>query len=824
MQQCAQGDKRPPEQPEPTSHPSKRQKCDEPSALTSAANDQIKAENTDAKVGSVLRGAASSSDSQPEVILSDITKTPSYAAPTQISHTTKGTCTDGSTSQGTSAHVDTVQAEATRLEYGLFCVQSLFGNEEIWLGCKFCPKFGCQTRKKGYFMMFCSPFNTAYIIKHLRKEHPKEWQQYSNLDKGGKEAFFGHVALPGRRKIVKRAKELLQGWSGGTRSHRIGQQKERGSASARVGEGDAEGGEQKKSIAGGEAKEEEVMRGGEAGVCERTAGHRRVSGSRLVSSDEHYAGRRLSQQDGVAEEGGGDETVNQVDGELGSQMTIHSLDSCFGRLSEVSSDLRQTVLSGVLSDKCVRPHSQESASFLALHRHELGQMMPADKSSLDEKLKHLRGLYVFVLYHLLRGVSVDVIGNLAAQVELLYTVGEGEVISANTENINAKVAQGPTRQCVTPVRNMENSANDGVEGIVQTTHNCDENNSNIDGKELTESMPLKEKLVWDCGNSVCAEALQMLREALRPSDLNWALLLTTRRCEESGHGAVEFLIQVRAEGSVVDWIHLVSVLDTQDAGKAVVEVLNSVVPDWPHRLMGLKSGLRTVDVSEKNLEESVVHEIRKKEEVQDGFHYVGKDGVHPFVDYRSATGPELAVWIHANKRRYCESTANQQEVKERLDMLQAEEICLQNHKDKVFDVRMEQDEEMVPGKFPCTLELVTYLNELWAYPLPISGDMKARLRIGWFDRLMTAGGTRSYVVNPLLERVLLAREFVRLHSLLCTETSVGKYLTKGACERQAKRLKILKGWGWNWYNMNWSTGVNGFLDSSACLSLANASC
>lgn len=773
MQQSAQGGKRSPEQSGPTSHPSKRQKCDGPLTRTRAVNDQTKAEKPDIKVESALNGAASPSDSEPEITLSDITKTHLHT-PAQLSHATKDASTDANAPYGTPAHTDEAQTEAIRLEYGLFRVPPLPHDDETWLGCKFCPKFGCLTRKKNYFMLFRSPFDETYIIKHLCKEHPTEWQQFSKLDKVGKEALFGHVTLPGRRKMVKRAQQLYQSWFSGTGPQGVGQKRRREIVCARVEKGDTKKMQEKENL----AKDGAIEEMGE--VCERTVSYRSVSGSTLVSSDEQWAGRRLYRRDGMSEVGGRDETVNQADGGLNHQMAILSLESYFGCVREISLDLKQVVLFGVFNDKHVRPYLPECTSFIASHHHEPGQIAPTVESDLDDKMKHLRRLYVFVLYHLLRGVSVDVISKLAAEAEHAYNFSREKVTNANTTSTDEKVVREPIVQCVTPIVGAESCTSNEVEGKARTTPNHEGNNANMSGRKLIDFIRLKEKLVWDCGNSVCVEALQLLREALNPSGLNWALLLTTRRCEELDRGAVEFLIQVRIKGGVIDWIHLVSVLDTQDSGKAVMEVLDSVVPDWPRRLVGLKSGLETTDVEEKKLEESVVIELRKNVEVQDSLHYVGKEEVHPSVDNRSVTGLELAALIHANKKRYCESVARQQEVKKMLDTLQAEEKCLQTHMNKVFNVHTKQDEEMMLEKFPCTLKLVTFLNELWAYPLPISGAVKARLRIGWFDKHMTMDGMVSHVVNPLLERVLVAREFVRLHSLLSLETSVGSCFTGGA--------------------------------------------
>lgn len=59
-----------------------------------------------------------------------------------------------------------------------------------------------------------------------------------------------------------------------------------------------------------------------------------------------------------------------------------------------------------------------------------------------------------------------------------------------------------------------------------------------------------------------------------------------------------------AKCDVIDWIHLVSVLDTEGAEDAIKEVLRSVASDWHLRSVGLRSGLGSADLQEGNWKKS----------------------------------------------------------------------------------------------------------------------------------------------------------------------------------------------------------------------------
>ncbi|KAI0562028.1 serine/arginine repetitive matrix protein 1 isoform X1 [Gracilaria domingensis] len=97
-------------------------------------------------------------------------------------------------------------------DYGLHIIERDPSRFEVtWLGCKFCPLFGCSRRNKNYLMVFQRPFSAQTFARHLRNSHRRHWAAYEQAPREAKNKFFAGRTLPPDFLFSMRIAQLKQG-------------------------------------------------------------------------------------------------------------------------------------------------------------------------------------------------------------------------------------------------------------------------------------------------------------------------------------------------------------------------------------------------------------------------------------------------------------------------------------------------------------------------------------------------------------------------------------------------------------------------------------
>lgn len=704
--------------------------------------------------------------------------------------------------------------------------------------------------------MHRTPFSEETFNKHLVKEHPKEWNMYRHASSAEKEAFFDNHPLPPRETFMKRLLELRKSWAHlpprgsppgkGTNKNAVSSEVAPDTKSVALGIKSRSTSSAKQAGTPGVHTRSHTcprlevfgIKYGEFSLDEGSEGSEVIDGENtdypLVSCDEMWAGRHRfqevsssSQPATKAQKGNHNRTTKNTEDRI-------YFSSVFLRPEYIVPEILQLVLHGVLSDKNVRPASAKIGLLYPFY-YDISDRIPEIATCCWDEAWMVT-LSRTVLFYLLRGVPLDIINEMLIQVKLAV---KGEDCDEVEKFVDAAQDMGPETKSesgmneehyrfkgeykskgiengrqwkdeqeavIHHLNNMDvktREPNDGEEdeekvlkqGPCQVSEKDDEyeEKEELDGKERIQiHLPIEKKDVWNCGNSICAEALRLLRQ-LHEEPLNWAFCLATRRCDELGDGAVEVLIQTATHYNMQMWVHLVALRKEEGAADAVRSMLECAIPRWQQRLVGLRSGLNTSDLKEKVVERRIVEMLRREEGVEEGFSYMedGRKGMK--IIFAEMTGVELVEFIRLHGMRYARMGGNNID-KEEVGLLKSEEETLMRVSGKLSysldeAKAMEKIQQMAPESFL----MMRRLKRVWEFGLDEREGGECRGdQLGWFESKKGGEG----VVDVLLERILFARELVKLGAVVepaVNSTSV--VITKKLLIKQLEEARM---WGRNW--------------------------
>lgn len=343
--------------------------------------------------------------------------------------------------------------------------------------------------------------------------------------------------------------------------------------------------------------------------------------------------------------------------------------------------------------------------------------------------------------------SQDGIGELAGRpTEGYEEKGDGEIV----EDKEVKELDNPHSGSVSPRSEDNNESEKSWEMDAEYAYQdesdaegaCDNEKEGITVGDLTT-----ETNIWNCGNSICAEAMRIFREKFNDSRFqygrrgNKGFVLGTRRCEALGEGGVEVIGTVQVANGTWKWMHILCIGERAEELDEVKRMLDCLIGNWRLRILGLKSGLRETDQRAKDVERKLA-EMLKGGGVGKWFKYLenGKvlnlnvEGMQPHEMFQLLE--EYGEWF-AKEYDDDEVVVNEyctQEVKSECDKLTVMWRSGNAKMSRMKNMRVANN-------------LIRLLNRLWG--LKCGGR---REELEWRGECQVAGG-----VNVLLERVLWAR-------------------------------------------------------------------
>lgn len=104
--------------------------------------------------------------------------------------------------------------------------------------------------------------------------------------------------------------------------------------------------------------------------------------------------------------------------------------------------------------------SKGQAQLLPTEDKERKQVLTADSKGLDDWKNGLRGLYVFVLFNLLQGVSVDITTDMVAKATPAISAEAKKKVNASTRSTDEKATEETNAQSVSTGAKEWNINND----------------------------------------------------------------------------------------------------------------------------------------------------------------------------------------------------------------------------------------------------------------------------------------------------------------------------------------------------------------------------
>lgn len=684
-------------------------------------------------------------------------------------------------------------------KYGLLVVEHDAKGELEWVACKFCPAFGCMNRNAKYIKAFPAPFDEPELKDHLDNEHRDKWIEYRSATEQERTTFFDAKPMPAVSVFENRVLQLKQSW-GHTRKERETRKRERREAS-----------ERKKAQQGAEQELREQFRkshkavGGEKpGDLEERAQPSQARPPLPISTRERSAGRSC-----FAGAGRKDDPLEK--GSMQRKPATPSMASKFQKLylfpshAPVHAEIPEMVTRGDLHD-CHPREGLVDVPFCMPSRYLppdwRGMMTRSGTEQVD------RPFSAVVLFYLLRGIPLGVIATLLKEMEGVFLESEG-----NGNEENGDCPTGGQEASESEEKDCEGDHN-GCTGVdsAKDRHNS-EFASTRDDKDESDAVTgivwdgqvfydehLVDK-VWNCGNSVCAEGLRLLRKVLDGYSHTPFILLTTQPFPELGEGAVEVMISKWDRFEVLHWVHLVSVRPVVGAGDVVMRLLDCACSEWRARLVGMKSGLLERDAKERECEAAIFEALKKAEDVGSNLKYVPcSDGEEnkelvPFC-LPGITGVELARLINESKAGYLSTLETSPGTESKALVLQEKE--LQNQSGPVISASVGAAEALskVGEVAPEAIELIEGLATVWGASVPYDGKSPSGCtRTG----MLVSNGDESCVadatVDVEMERTLWARALVLLYAI--DERPVN---CRVGPPNRAYELTVASLWGANWSN------------------------
>lgn len=679
-------------------------------------------------------------------------------------------------------------------KYGLLVVERDAKGEAEWVACKFCPAFGCKSRNAKYIKAFTAPFEESEFKQHLDNEHRHKWIEYRSATERERTTLFAAKPMPAMSVFKKRILELKQSW-GFTREEREARKRKGGEAT------------EKRKAQKEAAKElQELLRGSQKpveGLKEGTQPSQAPS-SLPISSRLRSAGRsRIS---------GADRTDDPYEkGPSQRKRATPSMASKFWGLylfpsrAAVHAEIPEMVTKGNLCD-CHPRKEPLDVPFCMPNRY-----LPANWRGFMTRSgteQYDRPFSAVVLFYLLRGIPLGVISTLLKDMEGVFLESENEGDEEDGECATDK-------QEATGTEEMDcEAAHDGGAGVdsVKERHLKNDKESANSREENSDSVAANEwngevfyehteDKVWNCGNSVCAEGLRLLRKVLDDSSPTPFILLTTQPCPELGEGAVEVMISDWDRFEVQHWIHLVSVRPAAGAGDVVMRILDCACSEWRGRLVGIKSGLAEEDVKEREFEAAIFETLKEAEGVSSNLKYVLRSGdlenkeLVPFC-LPGITGVQLARLISESKAGYLSTAVPNPGTEAKALILQEKELRSQTGPVIGASVDATEALDMVGEVAPEARELIEGLSTVWGAALPYDGKSPAGCtRTGILVNNEDESCVADAVVDVGVERTFWARALVLLYAI--NERPVN--LRVGPPNREYEKT-VASLWGANWSN------------------------
>lgn len=707
--------------------------------------------------------------------------------------------------------------------YGLYRVHPvpILGDDERWLGCNFCHKFPSKKSKR-HFLITRSPYREPAILRHIVKLHKSEWMEFQLLTEYEKKHFFSAVTYPAPEVFRSRAEELMKAWE---LTGVFG--KQRGSANVKSN---------KKVKAKAEAKAEAKVKvmakkkldEGNDGVVlgnkneQRAPGENHVSsqakatnsgavtqtwrGVKKASSEERLAGRKL--YGGKESSRKEFEIAMQREGichrasEIGGVFLLSSLLEYFEEIGPVHSGVADLVLEGALSDKELRAGGGSRGLIFSPEDSAQGdKVFHCDtRTPLEGGTTKMQRLAAFTLFHMLRGIPPSITSSLCRYVSNRMQPTEHE--RSREEHVLKQELDFNGSIGI-------NSKVDVKEATPEITHVTDAKDQWAEKfrSQFREFANVGDHLFWNTSNSICAQALYLLRKLLSDNKVNKVLVLTTRKCEEHGDGAIEFLVSVRNRNRSPVWAHLLSVRYQDGAADSLISVLNCVAANWRKRLVGVRSGLYEVERKEKELEQTIVRRLQKELVSGESFSYISRKEASSFQISLHPLASEPQNEAHANIDAAKQPAFGQEEA----NGFSSRSTDAANHRsnaeahgevikaDLQSNAILDSPRQPVDKPFPD--------EAVWSMSLPSSGNALMRERLNLLRGPNAATASRR-AVDPLLERVMWARVLVCLHSMNARDAKVLKRDKKGNPRNLAPQTaRISQAWGLNWSNCDSEGGM-----------------
>lgn len=674
-------------------------------------------------------------------------------------------------------------------------------------------------------MMYRTPFEMKSFSKHLVREHPTKWKEYTRANDAEKSKFFDDHDFPPKETFMERLLVLRKAWSqsggGGSSQGKDtkGTAAPSGTAEKTSSTADATESDSANAAKHAVTRDNCILKriytdcqiGGirfDEFSCEQY-GVKPVHGGRIFENQSSVTpGKAWSRCRDFLEVKVGKPNRMRLDrkGRL-KRILTGEVPKCFeeffvSRTGSILPGIPDLILNGILSDKNVRPASAESG-FFWLHDY--------DKRDVGKELvmhsqnkAWMRILSSTVLFYLTRGVSLDIVNELLIQTRLAVESGiredeeagvkdqekcceEEEKIEASTgkqddggraELVSDEKGNGHREDRrvlgdgngqngdvhAVEVEDREEGAHVTQEGQraggrdyvdCETRLGLGARESGLMGKWL------QSRDVWNCGNSICAEALMLLWK-LHGTSLNWAFCLGTRRCAELGEGGVDILVQLELEFGVQVWVHLVAVRGEEGVEEAAKSMLECAIPQWRERLVGLRSGLGEGDVKERGVERRVLEMLKREEGVWEGLLHLRKGEEDVKMAFAEMTGVQLVGLLQEHKVRYSKGCGGDRRA-ELMSKIDEEKEKLRRVSGKLsYGLDEIGALEKVHDMAPETCLMVRRLKKVWEFGVDTEpGARRLEDELGWVD----SGRGGEGAVNVLLERVMLARQLIVLDAL-----------------------------------------------------------
>lgn len=674
-------------------------------------------------------------------------------------------------------------------KYGLHVVEIDSATGEVeWLACKFCPLFGAEGRNEKYIMAFGSPFHTFEMQDHLLNRHRAKWVKFRKADDEQRKAFFNAKPLPEQAVFDRRIAELKRSW-GFTRSERA---------------------------ANGEKKY--------ARLVQRSGGMTRQTAEPAVKK----TSRKRTRSDIALFPKG--ETKQLVEAPTLASM-IDDL-FLFPEHAAAARQITDLVINGDLRDHHPRNISS-LGHFCVPRRYDPPHMLPVFRTrGLDED-GYDQTLSPVVLLYLLRGIPLSVIHMLLKDMHELVlrcAINRRKQISQESLSEHDDASRHDRgRKCKRPGRaeraqldeDQKHDADESSTG--EDLHSESEKNEFVSSNadywvdRLQDVNRELEDMVWNIGNSVCAEGLRILREFTDQYIHNWAILLSTRPCPEMGDGAIELLVLIWDRPSAPHWIHVVSVRPVDRFAGVVDRIMDCVCENWRARWIGIKSGLSGADSKEKECELSLFEALRKLDGVNPDVKHVSffdnpeRKDIVPYC-LPGITGTQLAKIIksyrmasswrptggEAASEQESEGTAmriHDQELEKKAVLLQIQE--LENIAGALTEASTSPEDALVEiiAAAPEAVDILRGLSRAWSTDVPCDGRTVAGC-----TRTGLVVHSKSKLAEPTAidaeaERIFWARSLVRLHAVQHRPVDCSVGPPDYVYEEAASKL-----WSGNWSN------------------------